>query len=311
MTQSPVSSELEIAAAHKPLRIAVLGLGLIGGSASMVWRAAGHYLVGWSRRASTVDVAVTRGIVDEGAPSAAVAVERANVVVLAPPVLAMRSLMVDISSHLAPGAVVTDVASTKEAPERWAAQFLPSSTHWVGAHPMAGKELSGIDHVDPMLFRGRTWVVVPPPGANRKAVDVVAKLGGELGSRVVEMDAESHDDAVANVSHLPFMVSTALSQTVLGDDRFSAWSTVAATGLRDLTRLASGDVLMHRDICVTNRDRIADAMERFATEFAALATQVRSLPNPDHASGTTALTSMGDTFERAKVDRDEWLPHAR
>lgn len=294
-----------------PLRIAVLGLGLIGGSAAIVWRQIGHHVVGWSRRQSTVESAVGRGIVDSGALSAAAAVEAADVVVLAPPVLAMRPLMREIAPALRAGVVVTDVASTKAVPERWAAELLPTQAHWVGAHPMAGKEVSGLDHVDATLFRGRTWVVVPPVGADRAAVDTVARLGRELGSRVIEMGADAHDEAVANVSHLPFMASTALAEAVIGSSRFEEWSIVAATGLRDLTRLASGDALMHRDICVTNRDRIAAAMDRFASVFALLAAQVRALPDPDHASGTDALSSLGATFDRAKADRDQWLPNAR
>ena len=297
--------------ASAPLRIAVLGLGLIGGSAATVWRQVGHNVVGWSRRQSTVQAAVDRGIVDAGASSPAAAVEAADVVVLAPPVLAMRPLMHAIGSALRAGVVVTDVASTKSVPERWAAEILPAHAHWVGAHPMAGKEVSGLDHVDAGLFRGRTWVVVPPVGADRAAVDTVARLGRELGSRVIEMAAETHDDAVANVSHLPFVASTALSEAVIGSSQFDAWSAVAATGLRDLTRLASGDALMHRDICVTNRDRIAAAMDRFAAEFAALASQIRALPDPDEALGSNALTVLGASFDRAKADRDEWLPNAR
>jgi prephenate dehydrogenase len=293
------------------LRIAVLGLGLIGGSAAKAWRSVGHHVVGWSRRDATVALAVARGIVDVGAPSASSAVEAADVVVLAPPVLAMRALMCEISPALREGAIVTDVASTKEAPQQWASEFLPSYVRWVGAHPMAGREVSGLDHVDPELFRGRTWVVVPPANADHGAVDTVADLGRALGSRVIQMDASAHDDAVANVSHLPFMASTALSDAVIGSAHFDAWSDVAATGLRDLTRLASGDALMHRDICLTNRDRIADAMDRFAAAFASMATQVRSLPSADEAQGSATLEALGQTFERIKSDRDRWLPYAR
>jgi prephenate dehydrogenase len=176
---------------------------------------------------------------------------------------------------------------------------------------MAGKELSGLSHVDPDLFRGRTWVVVPPPGASRDAVSTVERLGQELGSRIIEMDAASHDEAVAYVSHLPFMVSTALSAAVIGSERFVAWSAVAASGLRDMTRLASGDALMHRDICATNRDQIADAMERFAAAFATMAAQVRALPDDHKLSAADNLEDLGSTFERVKADRDAWLPHAR
>jgi len=293
------------------LHVAVLGLGLIGGSAAQAWRNRGHRITGWSRRAETVSLAVDRGIIDDGAGSAASAAAGADVVVLAPPVLAMREVLRAIAPVLRSGAIVTDVASTKQAPERWASELLPAHTHWVGAHPMAGKELSGLNHVDPNLFRGRTWVVVPPPGASRHAVAVVERLGQEAGSRIVEMDAASHDEAVANVSHLPFMVSTALSAAVIGSERFADWSSVAASGLRDLTRLASGDAIMHRDICATNRNQIADAMERFAAAFAEMAAQVRALPD-DHDSSTTGeLAGIGSMFDRVKAVRDAWLPNAR
>ena len=293
------------------LHIAVLGLGLIGGSAAQAWRNRGHRITGWSRRAETVSLAAIRGIIDDGANSAASAVHGADVVVLAPPVLAMREVLRAIAPKLRTGAIVTDVASTKQAPERWASELLPAHTHWVGAHPMAGKELSGLSHVDPDLFRGRTWVVVPPPGASRDAVSTVERLGQELGSRIIEMDAASHDEAVAYVSHLPFMVSTALSAAVIGSERFVAWSAVAASGLRDMTRLASGDALMHRDICATNRDQIAGAMERFAAAFATMAAQVRALPDDHKLSAADNLEDLGSTFERVKADRDAWLPHAR
>lgn len=293
------------------LHIAILGLGLIGGSAAKAWRGCGHRVTGWSRRPETVALAVARAIVDDGAESAGAAVADADIVVLAPPVLAMRDLLRAIAPELRAGTVVTDVASTKEAPERWASAHLPAHVHWVGAHPMAGKELSGLDHIDPELFRGRTWVVVPPLGAERHAVAVVSRLGHDVGSRVIEMDAASHDAAVANVSHLPFMVSTALSAAVIGNDRFGDWSAVAATGLRDLTRLASGDALMHRDICATNRGRIAEAMDRFAFEFAAMAEMVRALPDDDDEAEIDALKHLGSQFDRVKADRDAWLPNAR
>lgn len=311
MSTEPELSEGSPPLPARRLRIAVLGLGLIGGSCAQAWRTAGHHLTGWSRRASTVEAAVARGIVDQGAATAQDAVRGAEVVVLAPPVLSFRPLLTDIAPALRTGAIVTDVASTKAAPERWATAALPPHARWVGSHPMAGREVSGLDHVDPDLFRGRTWVVVPPADADPDAVATVSHLGRALGSRVIEMTADAHDEAVANVSHLPFVASTVLSQAVIGDVRFDAWSCVAATGLRDLTRLASGDALMHRDICVTNRDRIAAAMDRFAEVFASMAANLRALPEPEDAEGSDPMAAIEAAFVLAKSDRDAWLPNAR
>src|SRR5439155_18100835 len=130
----------------------------------MAWRAAGHQVVGWARRSETARRALQRGAIDESAPTLEAACA-ADVVVLAPPVLAIRPLMVQVAPHLAAGTIVTDVASTKRAVEQWARQALPHHVRFVGGHPMAGRETAGIEFADGGLFRNRPWVIVPPPDA--------------------------------------------------------------------------------------------------------------------------------------------------
>lgn len=293
------------------LRISVVGLGLIGASAAAAWRQAGHLVTGWGPRLVTRDTALARGFVDAAPESLAESVANSDVVVLAAPVLAIRQLLTDIAPHLSPGTVVTDVASTKASVEEWALGVLPASVEWVGGHPMAGRETAGIDHADHTLFNNRVWVVVPSNNARDVSVDRVVRLAIDAGSKVITMTAADHDVAVAQVSHVPFMISTALSDAVIGNSKFGEWAPVAATGLRDITRLASGDATMHRDICVTNRDNIAKGLEDVSAVLADLARQVRELPNPATAIGSEELEVLDQTFRRIKYDRDGWLPNAK
>jgi prephenate dehydrogenase len=289
------------------VRISIVGLGLIGGSAGMAWRAAGHHVVGYARRAVSGQRARELGAIDEIAPTLGAAAD-VEVAVLAPPVLAIRPLMEQLAPYLRPGAIVTDVASTKRAVERWAAHVLPAHVQFVGGHPMAGKETAGIEHADGALFRHRTWCIVPPPNAEEDAVRRVTALADDTGARTLLLDSVAHDRAVAAVSHLPFMAAIAMAQCVIERDDFASLGAVAGTGLRDMTRLASGDALMHRDICATNRDYLVGELERYAEQVAALANLLRQLPGPNEpmADGP-ALAELAERFARLKAARDGWL----
>ena len=289
------------------VRISIVGLGLIGGSAGMAWRAAGHHVVGYARRPETARRALELSATDETAHTLAAAAG-ADVVVLAPPVLAIRPLMEQLAPHLAAGTIVTDVASTKRAVERWAGQLLPAHVCFVGSHPMAGKETAGIEHADGALFQDRTWCIVPPPAADERAVEVVTRLAADAGARPHRLDAVAHDRAVAAVSHLPFMAAIALAENVIGWDGFAAIAPVAGTGLRDMTRLASGDAQMHRDICATNRDYLIGELEQFSAQVAALVDLLRRLPATDAVrSDDPALVELGQRFAQLKAARDAWL----
>jgi prephenate dehydrogenase len=283
---------------------------LIGGSAGIAWRAAGHTVVGYARRAETRRLARDLGAADE-TPETLAAAARADVVVLAPPPLAMRSVLSALAPHLAPRTVVADVGSTKQTIEGWARDALPAGVHFVGSHPMAGKETAGIEHADGGLFRGRTWVIVPPEGAPPAAVDAVTQLAHDAGARTVQMDAAAHDAAVAAVSHLPLVVAAALADAVIARDAFDDIAALAAGYLRDPTRPASGDPIMHRDICVTNREQVLAELERFSAALATLTDRIRRLPDPaaagDSEAGDDAVRGLEHFFARTKRARDTWL----
>ena len=185
--------------------------------------------------------------------------------------------------HLTPGTVVTDVASTKRCVEAWAARFLPLGVAFIGGHPMAGKEQAGIEHADGRLFRGRTWCIVPPPGADPGAEEVVRRLAEDAGSHTVRLGA-----LLSTTAPWQPPATSPSSPRPSWPRRWSpgpsspTWPQVAGRRLRDTTRLADGDPLMHRDICLTNRDFLVREVERFAAHLA---------PRPTSCAGSPIRTT--------------------
>ncbi|HJP89208.1 MAG TPA: prephenate dehydrogenase/arogenate dehydrogenase family protein [Candidatus Limnocylindrales bacterium] len=249
-----------------PDRIAFLGLGLIGGSIALALRAAGSTarLVAWTPTLIGPEEALRAGAIDEVAVVPDAAVADAGLVILAGPPLDVLS-MLDADSgpwaSLADGAVVTDVASTKARVMAAAAQArLP----FVGGHPMAGRETSGFAAATAELFVDRPWVVVAPVGAPAGGADLVDALAVAVEARPVRMDAQAHDDAVAAISHLPLVAAASLVDAVSGDaSTWGAAAPLAASGWRDMTRLARGDVDMGAGILATNRDAVAAQLRAY------------------------------------------------
>jgi prephenate dehydrogenase len=250
------------------MRIAFLGFGLIAGSVARALRSGdGDWsLVAWSPRGDGPRAAVADGVLDDGAPSPAQAIERADLVVLAAPPLETLALLDDLAgplrTGLAPEAVVTDVASTKR---RIVTRAGDLGLAFVGGHPMAGREASGYGAADPSLFLDRPWVVCPGSASERE-VATVESLALAVGARPLRMDPAVHDRAVAAISHLPLVVAAALVEAVAGApspgpdamDDLAAARTLAASGWRDVTRLARGDVTMGAGMAATNADLLAE-----------------------------------------------------
>jgi prephenate dehydrogenase len=279
------------------LKVCIIGLGLIGGSLGLALRAGRltERIVGYDRNADDLALALERGAIDEVAADAAAAVRDADLVVLATPVLAVRGLLTTIAPHLALGAVVTDVASTKSQVLDWASLSLPKNVTFVGGHPMAGSEKSGMAAARPNLFRGAVYCVTPSQGASELAVQLVERLATGVGARPLRIDALAHDAAVAGISHVPFLAATALVRCTTHDPRWRTWSEIAATGYRDATRLASGDPAMYRDICLTN----AAAVEPMLRELAAQLNEMA-----DHLADPSYLDEL---FVDARDRRDAWM----
>ncbi len=262
------------------MRLALLGLGLIGGSVVRALRqprppqpsdpwTARLEVVAWSPSGTGPRLALAEGLLDRAPASVEGALEGADVVLLAGPPTSVLdwvgALAGPLARHLSPGTVVTDVASTKAAiVERADALGL----RFVGGHPMAGREASGFEASSAELFVGRPWVVVPSRAADEAAVALVEGLARSVGAVPVRMTGPEHDRAVAAISHLPLLASVVLVESVLGRPGepppagLEAARRLAASGWRDVTRLARGEPAMAAGIMTTNRVIVAEHLRR-------------------------------------------------
>ena len=283
------------------MRIAIIGLGLIGGSLGMALRksGAGVEVVGFARRPEVAATAVDRGAVDRTAPSAAGAVKDADVVIIATPAMAVGEIFGQISGSLRRGAIVTDTASTKAAIMDWARGGLPPWVSFIGGHPMAGRETSGIEAADGQLFAGCTYCLVPAEGSTGEPLAQMEELVRGIGARPHIMQAAEHDRMAAGISHLPLLISVALVATTAESPMWSQMARLAASGYRDLTRLASGDPRMARDICITNREPIVSWLDEYIEALRALRRLVMF--------GSEQGEELERSLERARSWRQRWL----
>jgi prephenate dehydrogenase len=267
-----------------PDRIAFLGFGLIGGSVAKALRAASTAdggslrLVAWTPEGTGPRAGLAAGILDVAAPDAAAALDGAGLVILAAPPLGVLELLDDLAgplrNSLAADVTITDVASTKAAiSDRAARRGLP----FVGGHPMAGRDESGVAASSADLFRDRPWVVVPPGGgvAAEPHVARVEALARAVGARPVTLGAVEHDGLVAAISHLPLVAAAALVEAVTGSagpaaaadagwaEDWPAARRLAASGWRDATRLARGDPAMGAGILATNAGPVVARLKAY------------------------------------------------
>lgn len=254
-----------------PMRIGFLGFGLIGGSIARALRErAGSgdrdTLVAWSPSGDGPGAALREGVIDHASRTPGDALEGADLVVLAGPaptvIEALDGLAGPWRWSLAPDAVITDVASTKSMIVARASSL---GLRFVGGHPMAGRESSGYAAAEPDLFVDRPWVIVPG-SADDAATDRVETLARAVGARPMRLAAADHDAAVAAISHLPLVLAASLVEAVAGRpgsdrDGWPVAAELAATGWRDMTRLARGDIEMGTGIVSTNAGPIADRIE--------------------------------------------------
>jgi prephenate dehydrogenase len=285
------------------MRIAMLGLGLIGGSVARAVRAAGaEWWVGaWTPSGAGPERALEAGAIDASFRSVPDLLAEAEIVVLAAPPLACAGLMGRLSTTwrdaLRPGVTVTDVASTKAALERAARD---AGLPWVGGHPMAGRETSGFESSDATLFRDRPWVVTAAVGGGDP--DVVELLATACGATPVRMDAARHDRLVAAISHLPLLTSVMLVEAVAGlpggaDGDWEAALSLAAGGWRDTTRLARGDTAMGAEIFATNADRLAERLRAYRARVDAWLAVLEAPGGADPAAIRERLEAVRDRLE--------------
>ena len=250
-------------------KIAVLGLGLIGGSLGLALHQAGiaKHISGYDINPDATYHAWEIGAITEICDTPENAVQQADTVILATPILAIPELLERIAPKLKRGVLVTDTASTKVQILNWAKTLLPAHVMFVGGHPMAGKEFSGIKAAEVGLFEGCAYCLIPTGHASSEGVAQLSEIIMQIGAHVLVLDAERHDRLVAGISHLPFVLSSALVHCLNKEGDWRESTSLAAGGFRDMSRLAAGSPTMYRDICVTNKKEILKCLDALASEL--------------------------------------------
>ena len=292
-------------------RVAIIGLGLIGGSIGLglrQWSAQNGdalRIVGFDEDLDKQSRARKMGAVDDTEWALTKAVADADIVIVATPVGAMRQVFEDIGPHLKANAIITDTGSTKGDVLTWAEQ-LPSHVSFIGGHPMAGKSES-LAAADAALFQGATWVICPSVTAGEPAVRNVLGIVGALGAESFFVDPVEHDSYVAGISHLPFVAAAALMRATAADSAWRDMKTLSATGFKDTTRLALGNPAMHRDILLTNRQAVARWIDTYVDTL--LSVKASLLANDGSESERLLEFFSTAQDDRAKVEVQEARVH--
>jgi len=284
---------------HMIERLAVIGVGLIGGSFALDLKRKGlvGQVVGVGRSRANLDLALQTGIVDHISENAAAAVADADVVLLAIPVGAMAPLLETIAPALKPDCIVTDVGSTKQDVIAAARAGLGDKLgQFVPGHPIAGAETSGAAAARVGLFQDKPLILTPLPENQPEDVNRVEALWAACGARVARMDATEHDGVFAAVSHLPHLAAFALMEELAGRPKAEVYFRYAGAGFRDFTRIAGSHPEMWRDITLANSTALLTELDAYVQKLQ----EIRALIERGDGSGLEEL------FERARTARINW-----
>lgn len=281
-------------------RLAVIGVGLIGGSLARVLREKGEVgeIVGIGRGAANLKRAVELGVIDRYEHDLKTGVVDADMVFIATPVCTIADIVAEIAPVLKAGSIVTDGGSVKEEITLRCDKLLPQGVSFVGGHPIAGTEKSGVEASFSTLYTGKRCILTPSAKTDKRALEKVVRMWRATGCDVVLMDPRKHDKVVAAISHLPHMVAYSLVNAVGDydgcDENILKYS---AGGFRDFTRIASSDPVMWRDIALQNKAAVLEMMDFFAATHA----QLRSLVAASDGAGLERF------FERSRDHRESIL----
>lgn len=240
--------------------VAIVGVGLIGGSVGLAVRArqVARQVIGIDRDTRILTQAIEFGAIDSGTTQLVIGTQDASLVVFCTPVDRIAAGILELASHGRSGLLITDVGSTKGNIIAAVRGQLPDTVDYVPAHPLAGSEKTGVDSGHADLFENRVTVLTPLPGNRRSAIQRVRDFWEALGSRVIELPPADHDPAVAVTSHLPHAVASAVAGVTPLD-----WLTLTAGGFRDVTRIAAASPELWAGIFLANRDQVLSALNRF------------------------------------------------
>lgn len=285
-------------------QLGLIGCGLMGGSFALALKRAGlvKRVVGYSKSPSTTQRALSMGVIDVEAPSALLAVSGADIVLLAVPVAATEATLKAIKHLVTKDMLIMDVGSTKRDVIDSARRVLRDHIgSFVPCHPIAGKEVSGVEHADPDLYTGKQVILTPvdrtDPGHLQRAV----QLWEALGCPVLKMAPDEHDAAFAAVSHLPHLIAFALINGITSQDHGRDYLSLAGPGFRDFTRIAASEPKMWRDILLANRQELLEQSKIFQRTLNAMEQMIESGNGEalegliDQASQSRAQWRMGTT----------------
>lgn len=280
-------------------QLGLIGCGLMGGSFALALKRAGlvKRVVGYSKSPSTTERARQMGVIDVEAPSALLAVSGADIVLLAVPVSATEASFKAIRHLLTPNTLLMDVGSTKRDVVDAARRVLRDHVGcFVPAHPITGKEVSGVEHADVSLYSGRQVILTPIERTFTVQLQKAVDVWTALGCNVIKMSPQAHDAAFAAVSHLPHLIAFALINAVSGQTSGKDYLSLAGPGFRDFTRIAASDPKMWRDILIANREELLDQSRVFQQNLQALEKLIS-------AADGDALETL---IERASETRTSW-----
>lgn len=280
-------------------QLGLIGCGLMGGSFALAIKRAGlvKRVVGYSKSPSTTERARQMGVIDVEAPSALLAVSGADIVLIAVPVASTEATFKSIKHLVTPSMLIMDVGSTKRDVVDAARRALREQIGcFVPAHPITGKEVSGVDNADVDLYAGRQVVLTPIERTNSTQLQQAVDVWSALGCRVVKMAPETHDAAFAAISHLPHLIAFALMNAISGQPLGKDFLSLAGPGFRDFTRIAAADPVMWRDIMVSNQEELLSQCKIFQRNLQALEVMI--------ASGNGE--ALREQFEQASQTRANW-----
>jgi prephenate dehydrogenase len=285
-------------------QLGLIGCGLMGGSFALALKNAGlvKRVVGYSKSPSTTERARKMGIIDIEAPSALLAVSGADIVLIAVPVAATEASFKAIKHLVTPDMLIMDVGSTKRDVVDAARRALREHVDlFVPAHPIAGKEVSGVEHSDPELYVGKQVILTPTERTAAPQLQKAIEVWSRLGCNVQTMSPEQHDAAFASVSHLPHLIAFALMNAISGQPQGKEYLSLAGPGFRDFTRIAASEPKVWRDILLSNREELLAQSQLFQRSLQALEAMISS----SNAQGLESL------IEQASLTRAQWSMNSR
>ena len=279
-------------------RICIIGVGLIGGSFAAGLKQSNqvHTIVGYGRNEANLIKAQELMVIDEYSLDISEALKDVDLVLIATPVNSFKAILEMIKPYITEQVVVTDVGSTKASVINIAKQvFGHMPKNFIPAHPIAGKEQSGVEAAQADLFNNKRVIITPEDNSNALSVSAVSALWQSVGAKVEVMDADKHDDLLAMTSHLPHMLAFSLMDYLMSSNPDACH--YAAGGFKDFSRIASSDAVMWRDICINNPDQIIKHIEGYQESLSSIA----------HLIKNNQPEELEKLFSDAKSARDNWL----